>query len=143
MPNGGIYGCCGFNNPSISLANAYKTDAVTGLPLLDGSYNTGKNVSDPTPIVAGTYTYGNKYVGTLDPRIDWTIGRPGLPYFDMVVPTHYNWIRDPSTDGYMNPKKECLRKIAIRYILFNRKKFWGPTQADANNTNLIRYETFF
>lgn len=33
MPNGGIYGCCGFNNPSINLANAFKTDAVTGLPL--------------------------------------------------------------------------------------------------------------
>src|SRR4051794_25777353 len=28
-------GCCGFTNPSWTLANAYKTDA-NGLPLLDG-----------------------------------------------------------------------------------------------------------
>jgi hypothetical protein len=139
MPNGGIYGCCGFNNPSISLANAYKTDAVTGLPLLDGSYNTGKNVSDPTPIVAGTYTYGNKYTGTLDPRIDWTIGRPGLPYFDMVVPTDLNWIRDPSTDGYMNPKKNVYAKSQSGTFSSTESSFWGPTQADANNTNLMRF----
>ena len=35
--------CCGFFNPSQSLANAYKTNA-NGLPLLDESYNTGANV---------------------------------------------------------------------------------------------------
>ncbi len=31
-------GCCGFNNPSWNLVQAYKTDA-NGLPFLDGSYN--------------------------------------------------------------------------------------------------------
>ena len=139
MPNGGIYGCCGFNNPSASLANAYKTDAVTGLPLLDGSYNTGKNVSDPTPQVAGTYTYTNQYTGTLDPRLDWTVGRPGLPYFDMTVPTDLNWIRDPSTDGYMSPKKNVYAKSQSGTYSSTESSFWGPTQADANNTNLIRF----
>src|SRR5215210_2505835 len=61
-------GCCGFNNPSFNLANAYKTDAATGLPLLD-SWNNGAVVSDSLA-----------YTGTLDPRIDWTMGRPGIPY---------------------------------------------------------------
>src|SRR5215210_615838 len=38
-------GCCGFNNPSFNLANAYKTDA-NGLPLLD-TWDNGTVVSDP------------------------------------------------------------------------------------------------
>ncbi|MEO7120193.1 MAG: RagB/SusD family nutrient uptake outer membrane protein, partial [Ginsengibacter sp.] len=45
FPNGGgPGGCCGFNNPSISLANSYKTGS-DGLPLLT-TFNTGKNVGD-------------------------------------------------------------------------------------------------
>ncbi|HQK33991.1 MAG TPA: mechanosensitive ion channel, partial [Spirochaetales bacterium] len=69
--NGGPGACCGFYNPSQDLANAFKTDA-NGLPLLDESYATGAKVGDPvTP-----------YAGTLDPRIDWTIGRKGIPYLD-------------------------------------------------------------
>ena len=60
-------GCCGFNNPSWNLANAYKTDA-NGLPLLD-TWDEGTVVSDSN----------NIYTGTLDPRVDWTIGRPGIP----------------------------------------------------------------
>lgn len=140
MPNGGIYGCCGFNNPSISLANAFKTDPVTGLPLLDGSYNNGQNVSDPTQKLAnGTYTYANAYTGTLDPRIDWTMGRPGLPYFDQTVPTDLNWIRDPSTDAWFSPKKNIYAKSQSGTYSSTESSFWGPTQADANNTNLIRY----
>jgi len=31
-------GCCGFNQPSIELANSYRTNPA-GLPMLDGSYN--------------------------------------------------------------------------------------------------------
>ena len=34
--------CCGFFQPSFSLANSFRTDA-NGLPLLDGSFNTGSN----------------------------------------------------------------------------------------------------
>ncbi len=40
-------GCCGFDNPSWNLVQAYKTDA-NGLPFLDGSYNNGPLVSDNT-----------------------------------------------------------------------------------------------
>ena len=51
-------GCCGFNNPSWNLVQAYKTDA-NGLPLLDGSYNSNPLISDPveTPW-AGTILLG-------------------------------------------------------------------------------------
>jgi len=40
-------GCCGFNNPSWNLVQAYKTDA-NGLPFLDGSYNNAPLVSSST-----------------------------------------------------------------------------------------------
>src|SRR5436305_306320 len=66
---GGPGACCGFYNPSQDLANAYKTDPATGLPLLDDWF-TGLSVSDQ---------YGTPYSGTLDPRIDRTMGRPGIP----------------------------------------------------------------
>src|SRR5260221_9263354 len=48
-------GCCGFDNPSINLANAYKTDA-SGLPLFN-TFNDDPFIDSAT-----------KYAGTLDPR---------------------------------------------------------------------------
>ncbi|MEP7269821.1 MAG: RagB/SusD family nutrient uptake outer membrane protein, partial [Saprospiraceae bacterium] len=90
--NGAPGGCCGFNNPSYNLANAFKTDAA-GLPLLD-IWNDGKGVND------GIAT--NVYDGNLDPRIDWTIGRPGVPYLDWG-PHSVLWIRDLSVNGVFSP----------------------------------------
>src|SRR6202000_3499536 len=48
-------GCCGFDNPSINLANAYKTDATTGLPLFTTFNTAGGDVKD------------SSFAGTLDP----------------------------------------------------------------------------
>ena len=42
---GGPGACCGFYNPSQDLADAFKTDATTGLPLLIHG-NQGLHVSD-------------------------------------------------------------------------------------------------
>jgi hypothetical protein len=130
MPNGGIYGCCGFNNPSFSLANAFKTGA-DGLPLLD-TYNTGNTVSDPAHL----------YVGTLDPRIDWTMGRPGIPFYDLgPVPgaPDYKWIRETATNGYFSPKKNVYAGSQKTTIASTETSFWGPTQMTAQNYDLIRF----
>jgi hypothetical protein len=128
FPNSaGPGGCCGFNNPSISLANSYKTDA-NGLPLFD-TYNTSPNVSDPTA----------PYTGTLDPRIDWTMGRPGIPYLDWGPTPVNTWIRDPGTNAYMSPKKNVYAKAQQNLLSSTETSFWGPTQMDANNVNLIRF----
>lgn len=120
-------GCCGFNNPSWNLANAYKTDA-DGLPLLDGSYNDGKVVSDTS----------NAYSGTLDPRIDWNIGRPGIPYLDWGNHT-VAWIRDPTSNGIFSPKKNVYAKSQQGTKSSTATVFWGATQITANNYNIIRY----
>ncbi len=128
LPNSaGPGGCCGFNNPSISLANSYKTDA-NGLPLFD-TYNASPNVSDPT----------TPYTGNLDPRIDWTMGRPGVPYFDWGPTPQNTWIRDQATNGYFSPKKNAYAKSQQNLLSSTETSFWGPTQITANNVNLIRF----
>ncbi len=126
-PNGLGFGCCGFFNPSISQANAYKTDA-NGLPLLD-AYNTGNNVSAPT----------SPYVGNLDPRIDLTMGRDGIPFLDWGIPAFGDWIRDPATNGYFRPRKVVYAKSQQGTLSSTETSFWGPTQMDAGNVNLIRF----
>ncbi|MBO9198955.1 MULTISPECIES: RagB/SusD family nutrient uptake outer membrane protein [Niastella] len=128
FPNSaGPGGCCGFNNPSISLANSYKTDA-NGLPLFD-TYNAAPNVSDPaTP-----------YTGTLDPRIDLTMGRPGISFLDWGPTPANTWIRDPGTNGYFSPRKNVYAKSQQNVLSSTETSFWGPTQMDANNVNLIRF----
>jgi starch-binding outer membrane protein, SusD/RagB family len=128
-PNsGGPGGCCGFFNPSITMANAFKTDATTGLPLFD-TYNTGNNVSDPS----------NPYTGKLDPRIDLVMGRPGISFLDWgPTPVDLAWIRDPSTNGYFTGKKSVYAKSQTN-IVSTETSFWGPTQMDAGNVNLMRF----
>src|SRR5258706_3752811 len=73
-PYGGnsVVTCCGFNQPSMDLANSYRTSG--GLPLLNGSYNTATpNVTAALSDIA--WQSGAASVaadaGPLDPRIDW------------------------------------------------------------------------
>jgi starch-binding outer membrane protein, SusD/RagB family len=135
FPNSaGPGGCCGFANPSFSAANAFKVDAA-GLPLFD-TYNTGLLVGDIT----------NAYAGALDPRVDLCMGRPGIPYLDWgPVPTGATtaalaWIRLPTADGYISPKKHSYaKKQQGTYSSTESAIFWGSTQVDANNVNIIRF----
>ncbi|MDQ2721353.1 MAG: RagB/SusD family nutrient uptake outer membrane protein [Bacteroidota bacterium] len=129
FPNGGgPGGCCGFNNPSISLANSYKTGA-DGLPLFT-TFNSGNNVSDPN---------ATPYSGTLDPRIDWTVGRTGVPYLDWGAYPKNSWIRDIASNGWMSPKKNVYAQSQKGSTSSTETSFWGPTQLDANNTNILRF----
>lgn len=125
--NGGPGACCGFYNPSQDLANAFKTDA-NGLPLLDESYATGLKVSDPT----------TPYAGTLDPRIDWTMGRKPIPYLDWGNHPGDDWIRNPVNDGHFSPKKNVYAESQKGAFTDVGSAYWGPTELVANNVNLIR-----
>jgi starch-binding outer membrane protein, SusD/RagB family len=128
FPNGsGPGGCCGFNNPTINLANAYKTDA-NGLPLLD-DFNSGNMVSAAT----------SPYVGNIDPRIDVVMGRPGIPFYDWGVVPRNSWIRSPSDNGWFSPKKVVYAKSQVGAVSSTETSFWGPTQMSSINVNLIRF----
>ncbi len=64
--------CCGFYQPSIDLANAFKTQ--NGLPLLD-SWNQSDITNDYGLNSTDSHT---PHTGPLDPRIDYTVGRRGI-----------------------------------------------------------------
>jgi starch-binding outer membrane protein, SusD/RagB family len=124
---GGPGACCGFMNPQQDLADAFKTDS-NGLPFLDGSWQLGLHVSDPT----------TPYTGTLDPRIDWAMGRAGIPYLDWGLDPGDSWIRSPADDGHFSPKKNVYAK-SQQGIYSDVSTNWANVELDANNVNLIRF----
>jgi hypothetical protein len=120
-------GCCGFNNPSWNLVQAYKTDA-NGLPFLDGSYNTGPLVSYPP----------NPWTGNVDPRLDWTSGRPGKPWFDWGT-IDSTWIRDVPNDGLFVTMKNNYAKSQQGSFSSTETVFWGAAEVAASNVPLCRF----
>ena len=87
-------GCCGYFMPSQYLVNHFKTDAITGLPVSDFNISNVKNdegVASDQPFTP--------YAGTLDPRLDWTIGRRGIPYLDWGIHPGEDWIRSQDLNG--------------------------------------------
>lgn len=95
--------CCGFFQPSFTFVNSFRTNA-DGLPLLDGSYNTGANQvkSDMGLESAAPFTTDT---GNLDPRVDHTVGRRGIPYLDWQDHPGAAWIRNQGNAGPYSPKK--------------------------------------
>lgn len=105
---GGPGACCGFFQPTQSFVNAFRTTS-TGLPLLDGSYNTPANavVNDQGLTSAQPFTPD---AGPLDPRLDHSVGRRGIPYLDWGLHPGRNWIRDQGYAGPYSPKKQVYRQ---------------------------------
>ena len=64
--------CCGFYQPTIDLANAFKTEG--GLPMLD-TFNQTDITNDYGVNSNEAHT---PHTGPLDPRIDFTVGRRGI-----------------------------------------------------------------
>lgn len=100
---GGPAGCCGFNVPSFDLVNSFRTDA-NGLPLLDGRYNEEGNAvkSDMGVKASEEFTPDQ---GNLDARLDHSVGRRGIPYWNWGDYPGAAWIRDQSYAGPYAPKK--------------------------------------
>jgi hypothetical protein len=46
----------------------------------------------------------------VDPRLDWSVGRRGIPYWDWGVHTGSDWIRDQTYSGPFSPKKQVYKK---------------------------------
>jgi starch-binding outer membrane protein, SusD/RagB family len=124
--NDGPGGCCGFYQPSQSLVNAYQTK--NGLPLID----TYKTVN-----VRSHESHPNNFPdrGELDPRLDHTIGRVGVPYKDFG-PARSTWIRQLANGGPWLPNKHVQWKdeTGTYYIPGG----WGQTQLGKNQI-LMRY----
>ena len=102
-------GCCGFYQPSNELANSFKVDA-NGLPLLDNSYRNGDPVSyrNPSTEASAPLALNNNQI-PVDPRLDFAIGRFGIPYKDWGTPKN-SWVRDAANGGIYLPKKHVYSK---------------------------------
>lgn len=106
--NGGPGGCCGFFQPSFELINSFRTNAA-GLPLLDGSYNVGANQVKSDQGIESKDPF-TPDAGNLDPRVDWTAGRRGIPYLDWGPYPGKDWVRDQGNGGPYAPKKNAYYK---------------------------------
>lgn len=100
-------GCCGFFQATQEFVNSFRT--AGGLPLLDNSYNSAANKvkNDQGVAIGAAYTPD---AGPLDPRLDWTVGRRGIPYWDWGKHTGNDWVRDQSYAGPFSPKKQVYKK---------------------------------
>ena len=131
--NGGPGGCCGFYQPSISLANSYQVDAVTGLPLLD-TWNATNFKSDDGINTSAAFT--PDVTTPVDPRLDFTLGRRGVPYLDWGNHPGSDWVRDQNNGGPYAPKKAVYFKSQTGRL--TDKSFW-TSGVTANNYTLIRF----
>lgn len=126
--------CCGFFQPSFELGNSFRVDAK-GLPLPNGSYNTAANElkTDMGLLSSASFTPD---AGTVDPRLDHSIGRRGIPYLDWIDHPGADWIRNQSNGGPYSPKKYAYYKADKGSLQDNSS--WTPGYS-AINVAIIRY----
>lgn len=99
--------CCGFYQPSYSLVNSFVTDPTTGLPNID-HFNDKDMRNDEGLLKTDAFTpYAAPSTSneTVDPRLDWTVGRRGIPYLDWGVDPGVTWVRNQISGGPYLPIK--------------------------------------
>jgi len=123
--SGSPFGCCGFHQPSQNLVNFFATDATTGLPaaLTDPNWN------------ARNADFTSSTLTPVDPRLDWTVGRDGVPFKDWNEPHASSWIRSPSYGGFYSPKKNVHEKSSGAQSNVG----WVNTQLNSVNIHIFRY----
>jgi len=128
--DGGQKSCCGFFQPSQYLVNHFKTDA-SGLPDLT-HFNDSDVKNDEGTLSSEPFT---PYTGTLDPRLDWTVGRRGIPYLDWGNHPGKDWIRSQKDFGPYSSKKNVYYESQQGTLTEQGNWANGIT---TNNVNLIR-----
>jgi starch-binding outer membrane protein, SusD/RagB family len=126
--SGSPFGCCGFHQPSQNLVNYFATDA-NGLPIAFSDANWNASNADFSATEATKA--GAK---TVDPRLDWTVGRNDTPYKDWGLHKP-DWIRSPSFSGTYSPKKNIHEKSSGAQSSVG----WVNTQLNSVNIHILRY----
>lgn len=122
--------CCGYFQPSFTFVNSFKTDAATGLPLMN-TFNDFDVTNDMGLESADPFT---PYTGTLDPRLDYTVGRRGIPYLDWGLHPGKSWIRQQACGGPYSQIKNTYYKAAKETTSDG-----SASDRTANNLVLIRF----
>ena len=137
--SGSHFGCCGFHQPSFNLINFFQVDAA-GLPLAVTSSAWDSPPLDPVPPSSDTSQVwkGQNFRGgimrTVDPRVDWTVGRDNVPFKDWGLHNR-SWIRDASYSGPYSPKKNIHEAAANG----ENNVGWQATQTNDVNIHIFRY----
>jgi hypothetical protein len=124
--SGSPFGCCGFHQPSQNLVNYFATDA-NGLPIAlsnTATWNASNVILDGKVSAAMT----------LDPRLDWTVGRDNVPFKDWGMHAR-DWIRSPSFGGPYSPKKNIHEQASGAQSSVG----WVNTQLNSVNIHILRY----
>jgi starch-binding outer membrane protein, SusD/RagB family len=124
--SGSPLGCCGFHQPSQNLVNFFQVDAA-GLPLALSAPTTW-NASDANLTSASTQA--------VDPRLDWTVGRDGVPFKDWgVYSSTGGWVREIANGGPYSAKKNVHEKSSGAQSTVG----WTNTQLNSVNIHIFRY----
>lgn len=130
-PYNSPFRCCGFYQPTQDLVNSFRTDESTGLPYLE-NYNANPVKNDMGILSSEPFVPDTQ---SLDPRLDWTVGRRAIPYHDWGLHPGYNWIREQSSGGPYAPKKHIYWQYhADQYA---DQSSWAP--GNAINYLVIRF----
>ncbi|MEZ2337162.1 RagB/SusD family nutrient uptake outer membrane protein [Mucilaginibacter sp. RCC_168] len=122
--------CCGFYQPSADLVNHFRTDK-NGLPYLD-DFNSHPIKNDMHLSSSDDFTPD---ADNIDPRLDWTAGRRGIPYLDWGIHPGDSWVRDQSYAGPYSPIKNVYWNATQNTDGDNHS--WAP--GSAINYNVIRF----
>ena len=132
--SGSPLGCCGFHQPSQNLVNFFKVDA-NGLPL-------AISVGDLEPLDATAAwnadddNFTSADTSPVDPRLDWSVGRDGVPYKDWGVHrSDLGWVRDVSFGGFYNGKKHVHEKSSGAQSTVG----WNAQHLNSVNYHIFRY----
>lgn len=101
-----LFQTSGWFQPSMDLVNSFRTDS-DGLPYIY-EYNLHAIVNDNGLKDEDPF---NPDSGNIDPRLDWTVGRRGIPYLDYGLMTGYSWVSGNQYYGpYVNKKSLFWKK---------------------------------
>lgn len=123
--------CCDYSAPSFDLFNAFKVDE-NGLPLLD-SFQDDLLTEDHNIQFSEEFTPADIL---LDPRVDWTIGRRGIPFLDWGPFTGSDWMLDQQNMGpFLNKKIHFFQRNKSS---INTSDWWWAAGLNGDNFNLFR-----
>jgi len=119
--------CCGFFLASHDLVNSYKTTSA-GLPQpadFTQSFNGMDAVLKSDQGVGADAQFTPAANASLDPRLDWTVGRRGVPYHDHGPHPGNRYIRGSSSyAGPYSAKKHIWRRA--NSSIANNSNSWAP-----------------
>jgi len=124
-------GYIGFFHPTQEFVNSFRTSV--GLPLLDNSYDDHPVKSDYGLTSSQPF---KEDAGPLDPRLDWSVGRRGIPFWDWGIHPGADWIPDQSYAGPYCPKKQVNKKSQEGHYVEAGSWTSGWT---SNGYRMIRY----